>query len=119
MCGIALHHQLCHVIGGVAMLLLSQQRAFWPFLALMLVYQLAYIPTVSLTNAIVFRRVADPRRDFGPLRMWGTIGWIAASWPFVFILSGKAGAELHAALGSIFLVAGVASYARFHCSLVA
>ena len=23
------------------------------------------------------------------MRLWGTIGWIAASWPFVFILDGK------------------------------
>jgi nucleoside transporter len=102
---------LCHVIGGAAMLTLSQQTSFWPFFALMLVYQLFYIPTVSLTNAIVFRRVTDPRRDFGPVRMWGTIGWIAASWPFVFILAGKTGPALHAALGSIFIVAGLASLA--------
>ena len=28
----------------------------------------------------------DPQRDFGLVRLWGTIGWIAAAWPFVFIL---------------------------------
>jgi MFS family permease len=43
--------------------------------------------------------------------MWGTIGWIAASWPFVFLLAGRTGPELHAALGSIFIVAALASYA--------
>src|SRR5437762_1981207 len=25
--------------------------------------------------------------DFGRVRLWGTIGWIAAAWPFVFILA--------------------------------
>jgi hypothetical protein len=30
--------------------------------------------------------MTDPQKDFGPVRLWGTIGWIAAAWPFVFIL---------------------------------
>jgi nucleoside transporter len=101
---------ICHAVGGAAMFALAWQREFWPFFALMLLHQLAYIPTLSLTNAIAFGHVSDAQRDFGRIRMWGTIGWIAASWPFVFILSGKTGADLHRALGSIFLVAGLVSY---------
>ena len=102
---------ICHFIGGTAMLALAWQTSFWPFFILMLVHQLAYLPTMSLSNAIAFHHAADARRDFGRIRMWGTIGWIAASWPFVFILSGKTGADLHAALGTIFVVAAGASYA--------
>jgi MFS family permease len=55
--------------------------------------------------------VSDAKAEFGKIRLWGTIGWIAASWPFVFILAGKTGAALHASLGSIFVVAALASYA--------
>jgi nucleoside transporter len=108
---------LCHAIGGTAMLVLATQRSFAPFFAIMLVYQLAFIPTLSLTNAISFHHVSDAKAEFGRIRMWGTIGWIAASWPFVFILAGKSGPELHAALRSIFIVAGVASYALAAFSL--
>jgi nucleoside transporter len=108
---------LCQAVGGTAMFALAAQASFWPFFAIMLVYQLAYIPTLSLTNAILFRHVSDARSEFGTIRMWGTIGWIAASWPFVFILAGKTGAELHGALGSIFVVAGLASYALAAFSL--
>jgi nucleoside transporter len=106
-----------HLIGGLAMFALAYQTTFWSFFFVMLVYQLAYMPTMSLTNAVVFHHVSDPQRDFGRIRLWGTIGWIAASWPFVFILAGKTGPELNAALSSIFTVAGIASIALAAFSL--
>src|SRR5262245_28175991 len=59
---------------------------FWPFFALLLVHSLFYVPTISITNSIAFANVRDPQKEFGPVRLWGTIGWIAAAWPFVFIL---------------------------------
>src|SRR5262245_30797231 len=98
-----------HLIGGVAMFTLAYQTTFWSFFVVMLVYQLAYMPTLSLTNAVCFHHISDPQRNFGKLRLWGTIGWIAASWPFVFILAGKTGPDLHAALSSIFTIAGLSS----------
>jgi len=73
-------------VGGVAMLGLAFTKDFWPFFALMLVHCLFYVPTISITNSIAFANVKDPQKDFGLVRLWGTIGWIAASWPFVFLL---------------------------------
>jgi nucleoside transporter len=99
-----------HATGGIAMFALSTQRSFWPFFLLMLLYQVVYVPTLSLTNAMCFHHARDPK-DFGRIRLWGTVGWIAASWPFVFLLAGKTGVDLHAALRSIFWVAGIASFA--------
>ena len=96
-----------HLVGGVAMLLLAMQKSFVPFFSMMLLHSLAYVPTLSLTNSISFHHLKDAQKDFGRVRLWGTIGWIAASWPFFFILRGKEGAEL----ASIFIVAGLASLA--------
>ena len=58
----------------------------WPFFILMLIHSLFYVPTISITNSIAFTNLKDAQRDFGLVRLWGTIGWIAASVPFVFIL---------------------------------
>jgi nucleoside transporter len=74
------------LIGGVSMLALAATKSFWPFLIFMYLHCLLYVPTISITNSIAFANIKDPQRDFGLVRLWGTIGWIAASWPFVFLL---------------------------------
>ncbi len=98
-----------HLVGGLAMFALPYQKSFWPFFAAMLVHNLMYLPTLSLTNSICFHHLKDAQEQFGRVRMWGTIGWVAASWPFVFILRGKEGAALESALTGIFWMAGAAS----------
>lgn len=83
-----------HAIGGVAMLGLffiqrepgAESAPFWPFFLLMLIHSVFYVPTISITNSIAFANLRDPSHEFGPVRVWGTIGWIVASWPFIFIL---------------------------------
>jgi nucleoside transporter len=100
-----------HVVGGLAMFALALERAFWPFLITMQIYMLVYLPTLSLTNKVAFHHLKDTQREFGPVRLWGTIGWMAASWPFVFLLRGKEGMALESALTGIFVVAGAASIA--------
>jgi nucleoside transporter len=59
---------------------------FWAFFILMLIHALFYVPTISITNSIAFTHLRDPHNEFGRIRVWGTIGWIMASWPLIFIL---------------------------------
>jgi nucleoside transporter len=94
------------LIGGIAILALTWVTSFWPFFLLMLVHCLFYVPTISITNTIAFANLKDPQHDFGPVRLWGTIGWIAASWPFVFILTGERAVT---GVKYTYLVAGIAS----------
>jgi nucleoside transporter len=75
------------LVAGVSILALKWTTEFWPFFALMLLYSLFYVPTISITNSIAFANLRDPQREFGPVRLWGTIGWIAVAWPFVFVLA--------------------------------
>lgn len=121
-----------HCVGGLAMLGLAFTKAFWPFFGLMLVHCLFYVPTISITNSIAFANMKDPQREFGLVRMGGTIGWILAAWPFTFILvdwdkvqaantqgmvawlgavlgSGLTGDALKSATTWTYIVAGIAS----------
>ncbi|HEY2081377.1 MAG TPA: MFS transporter [Verrucomicrobiae bacterium] len=75
-----------HLIGGLAMLGLAFTKAFWPFFGLMLVHCLFYVPTISITNSIAFANMKNAQKEFGLVRMGGTIGWVLAAWPFTFIL---------------------------------
>ena len=75
-----------HLVGGLAILGCAFTKSFWPFFSLMLVHCLLYVPTISITNSIAFANMKDPQKEFGLVRLGGTIGWILAAWPFTFIL---------------------------------
>src|SRR5688572_21518378 len=81
-----------HLIGGLAIGGLYWVKDFPTFFALLLVHSLFYVPTISVANSLAFANMKDPAKEFGIVRMGGTIGWILASWPFFFILQGKIGA---------------------------
>jgi len=66
--------------GGVILILISNVTAFAPMMWLMLLYSLIYAPTLVLTNSIAFVNLKNSEKEFGSIRVWGTIGWIAAGW---------------------------------------
>jgi len=74
-----------HLVGGLAILGCGFTKEFWPFFLLMLVHCLFYVPTISITNSIAFANMKNPEKEFGIVRVGGTIGWILAAWPFTFI----------------------------------
>ncbi|NNF44673.1 MAG: MFS transporter [Phycisphaerales bacterium] len=67
-----------HIIGAVLVFLLATVESFGLFLGLSLLYGLVYAPTLALTNSLCFHHLTDRDRQFGPIRLWGTIGWIVA-----------------------------------------
>lgn len=67
-----------HLLGAVLVWFLAGVDSFRPFLVLSLLYGLIYAPTLALTNSLAFAHLPNRDRDFGPVRLWGTIGWIAA-----------------------------------------
>jgi nucleoside transporter len=67
-----------HLAGGLVLYLASTQTAFGPFYGVLLVYTLCYMPTLALSNSISFHQMSNPEREFPPIRVLGTIGWIIA-----------------------------------------
>src|SRR4051812_43700853 len=82
-----------HAIGGIALLATAYATSFWPFFTGYLAYSLVYVPTLSVANSVAFANLQNPARDFGTVRMGGTVGWVLVSWPFVFLLSAHAAAD--------------------------
>ncbi|MDE0896659.1 MAG: MFS transporter, partial [Planctomycetota bacterium] len=67
-----------HLAGAILVWFLATTDAFGVFVGMSLVYGLIYAPTLSLTNSLAFHHLPDRDRDFGAVRLWGTVGWIFA-----------------------------------------
>ena len=51
-----------------------------PFIGMILLHMLCYMPTLGLTNSLAFHNIQSQEKQFPVIRVFGTIGWIAAGW---------------------------------------
>ena len=68
---------ISHLVGAVLVWKLADLESYWSFLIVSGIYGFVYAPTLSLTNSLAFHHLPDRDRDFGRVRLWGTLGWIA------------------------------------------
>lgn len=76
-----------HIIGGFFMLLtpLATESPL-VFILMLLGYNLCYMPTMSLANTLAFHNIEDQEKEFPVIRVFGTLGWIAAGLIVSFVL---------------------------------
>lgn len=67
-----------HLVGAVLLWQASQAAGFSGFYAYVLPYMILYMPTLALVNAISFRQMQNPEKEFSGVRVLGTVGWIVA-----------------------------------------
>lgn len=72
-------------IGGIIKWITADQTTFTAWISLSIAYSIVYMPTLALTNSLAFAHLTDQKQQFPWVRVWGTIGWIAASWAFPMI----------------------------------
>lgn len=85
---------IIHLIGAWLMYQLYQSEDFAAFFPLILGYMILFMPTLALVNSISFNQMNNPEKEFSVVRVWGTIGWIAAGFLIsVFAWDSKEGLE--------------------------
>ena len=52
----------------------------WLVLGLIQLLALCYSPTFSIASAVIFARLADAQKEFGPIRAMATLGWMSGCW---------------------------------------
>jgi len=66
-----------HLLGAVLVWQLASLESYGAFLKFSLLYSILYAPTLALTNSLAFHHLEDRDAQFGRVRLWGTVGWIA------------------------------------------
>ena len=73
-----------HILGGLALLYIPQVDNPATFYYVIFAAMLCYMPTISLSNSVAYNILKSNNYDvvkvFPPIRVWGTIGFIAAMW---------------------------------------
>lgn len=101
-----------HLVGALLMYRMAQVDGFGAFYPLVLGYMILYMPTLALVNSVSFHQMKDPSREFSPIRVWGTVGWIVAGLAISYLFSWDAKAAIESgALQNTFLLAAGASLA--------
>jgi nucleoside transporter len=93
-----------HLLGAVLLWRASSAPDFGSFYPNILTYMVLYMPTLALVNSIAFRQMKDPQKEFAPIRVLGTLGWIVAG-----LTIGWLNWEQNNALQTTFLMAAGAS----------
>ena len=109
---------ILHILGGLALVYIvhidSPDKFYW----VILVAMLCYMPTISLSNSIGYtilkKNNFDVIKVFPPIRVWGTIGFIAAMW-FTNLTGNKASANMFYISAAASFVLGIYSFTLPAC----
>jgi len=73
-----------HILGGLALMYIPQVDNPTTFYYVIFAAMICYMPTISLSNSVAYNILKNNNYDvvkvFPPIRVWGTIGFIAAMW---------------------------------------
>jgi NHS family xanthosine MFS transporter len=95
---------LCHLIGAGLLLWASTVKDYRMLYWIMLFNAMVYMPTIALGNTVSYKVLEQKGLDvithFPPIRVWGTVGFIAAMWMVDFAGWTKSSLQLYISAGS-------------------
>jgi nucleoside transporter len=98
-----------HIAGGVVLLFVPKLAGNpTAFILALLVYNLCYMPTLGLANSLAFHHIKDQENQFPRIRVFGTLGWIAAGLGVSFGLGRMMGTVAESTAAPLYS-AGIAS----------
>src|SRR5581483_6794573 len=75
---------ICHFVGAASLLWASTLHDFDTFYLAMLLNSAFFMPTIALNNTVSYiileKRNFNIVKDFPPIRVWGTVGFVCAMW---------------------------------------
>lgn len=109
---------LLHILSGFALFYIPQVNSPSMFFIVILIAMLFYMPTISLSNSVAYTILKNNDYDvvkvFPPIRVWGTIGFIAAMW-LTNLTGNKASANMFYIAGVSAIVLGIFSFSLPKC----
>jgi MFS transporter, NHS family, xanthosine permease len=113
-----------HIIGALLLLWASTITSVdqYPlFYLIMLFNSMAFMPTIALNNTVSYivleKNQYDIVKDFPPIRVWGTVGFIAAMWLVDLLGFTKSPMQLYVSAGSGLLL-GIYAFTMPACKPV-
>lgn len=67
-----------HILGALLMYQMYNAENISTFYPYVLAYMICYMPTLALVNSVSFNQMKNPEKEFSVIRVFGTLGWIAA-----------------------------------------
>ncbi len=114
-------YALVHILGAFLLYLAAQQTEYNSLYWVMLFYLLLYMPTIALDNTVSYclleKNKYDIVKEFPPIRVWGTVGFILAVWVIDLLDWGLSNKQLYFS-AAFSLILGVYSLTLPNCGIV-
>jgi len=99
---------MCHIVGaGLLFWASTAKDPTWMYW-IMLFNAMAYMPTIALNNSVSYsvleQKGFDIVKAFPPIRVWGTIGFIAAMWVVDLFGFSQSPVQLYISAGSALML---------------
>ncbi|HQY10826.1 MAG: nucleoside permease [Ferruginibacter sp.] len=109
---------ILHILYGIVLFYVPEVNDPDTLYYVILVAMICYMPTISLSNSIAYTILKNNKYDvvkvFPPIRVWGTIGFIAAMW-ITNLTGSKANANQFIIGGIGAIVLGIFSFTLPKC----